>query len=89
MFVCTQCQEHFQDKDLAYSLILENRLAHPAADMFVMKFCSKMHVQEFLDRIGNQRQLYVLTRTGKSGGKAFEPGYPRDLLLLVGSSKAS
>lgn len=89
MFMCSQCLEQFEDNQLAYTLILESRLTHPAADMYLLKFCSKAHVQEFLTRIGNQRQRYLLTRKGRGGDKAFAPDFPRELLILVGSSKAS
>ncbi len=87
MFMCGQCQEQYEDTSLAYTLILESRLAHPAADMYVLKFCSKAHVQEYLERINNQKQKYVLTKKGKGGDKAFEAAAPLELLLLVGSSK--
>jgi hypothetical protein len=87
MFMCAQCQEQYEDRDLAYTLILESRLIHPAADTFMLKFCSKAQVREFLDRIVNQQQCYVLTRKGKGHDKKFDPAFPRDLLILVGSSK--
>lgn len=89
MFLCTQCQEQHENEGLAYTLILASRLTHPAADTFVMKFCSTRDVQAFLDRIRHQRQAYVLTKTGPAGDKVFGPLLPLDLLLLVGSSKAS
>ncbi|MFZ5815666.1 MAG: hypothetical protein ACOY93_10250 [Bacillota bacterium] len=81
--------EQYEDKDLAYTLILESRLTHPAADAFVMKFCSRNHVQEFLSRIRNQGQKYVLTRILANGEQTFPADSPLELLLLVGSSKAS
>jgi hypothetical protein len=87
MFMCAQCQEQYEDRDLAYTLILESRLIHPAADTFMLKFCSKAQVREFLDRIVNQQQRYVLTRKGKGHDKKFDPAFPLDLLLLVGSSQ--
>lgn len=89
MFMCKHCLEQFEDKDLAYTIIPETRVNFPAADAFILKFCSKAHVQEFLEQIKNHKQKYVLTKVGKSGEKSFEPDYPLDLLLLVGSSKAS
>lgn len=90
MFLCKQCEEQFEDRDLAYTIILESRLSHPMADAFLMKFCSKAHVQEFLERINNQHQRYVLTKVEKTGAtRQFDPDVPLNLLLLVGSSKAS
>lgn len=89
MFLCTQCLEQFEESHLAYTMILESRLTHPAMEMFVLKFCSKTHIQQFLDRIRNQGQRYVLTIKSPGGNRSLEPGLPRDLLLLVGSSKAS
>lgn len=89
MFMCKECMEQFEDADLAYSVILEARLNHPAPDMFVMKFCSKAHVQAFFHQIASQGQRYVLTIHGKNGDKRFDPALPVELLLLVGSSKAS
>jgi hypothetical protein len=89
MFMCKQCWEQFEDKDLAYTLILEARLNHPAAETFLLKFCSKAHVQQFLEQISHQRQKYVLTKKGKTEDKQYGPDYPKELLLLVGSSKAS
>lgn len=85
--MCTQCQEQFEDKDLAYTLILESRLSHPAADAFMQRFCSKAHLQDFLQRSRSQGQKYVLTKKGKAGDKQFEPVAPLDLLLKVGSSQ--
>lgn len=89
MFMCSQCLEQYDDQELTYTLILESRLDHPAADSFVLKFCSRAHVQEFLERIQNQRQFYVLTRVTKGAAKRFDPAYPIDLLILVGSTKVS
>lgn len=89
MFMCNQCWEQYEDDHLAYSLILESRLSQPAKDLYVLKFCSLYHVQEFLHRIANQQQRYVLTKVGKNGETSFEPDVPKELLLLVGSSKAS
>jgi hypothetical protein len=89
MFMCNQCLEQFEDSQLAYTLILEDRLSHPSAEMFQMQFCTKQHVQQFLERIRTQRQKYVLIKKGKGAEKRFESDYPRELLLLVGSSKAS
>ncbi|HWH68043.1 MAG TPA: hypothetical protein VNT26_01550 [Candidatus Sulfotelmatobacter sp.] len=88
MFLCRQCKEQFEDDRLAYTLILEARENFPAADMFVSKFCSRAHLQEFLDRIHFQEQHYVLTKVGKEN-KRFDPAAPLDLLLLVGSSKGA
>lgn len=89
MFMCTHCLEQFEDSHLAYTLILESRLSHPAAEMYRLKFCSLAHVQEFLDRIKFQRQRYVLTKVNANGEKSFEAELPRELLILVGSSRAS
>lgn len=89
MFMCKQCWEQYEDQNLAYTVILEYRLTHAAADMYLMKFCSKQHVQAFLEQINNQHQPYVLTKKGKGGDRQFEPAFPLDLQLLVGSSKAS
>ena len=89
MFMCRHCKEQYEDQNLAYTLILEVRENAPNADMFLSKFCSKGHVQEFLHRIHFQEQRYVLTKVGKDGSKRFDPAAPLDLLLLVGCSKAS
>lgn len=89
MFMCKQCLEQFDDKDLAYTLILETRVNQPYADAFVLRFCSKAHVQDFLQQISNQKQRYVLAKVTKSGEQKFPADYPLELLLLVGSSKAS
>lgn len=90
MFMCKHCLEQFEDSSLAYTLIDAKRQAHPAADMFILKFCSKAHLQDFLHELSYQKQQYVLTRVDKNGAlKQFEPAAPLDLLLLVGSSKAS
>lgn len=90
MFMCRHCKEQFEDDQLAYTLILEVRENFPAADMFLSKFCSKAHLQDFLHRISFQEQTYVLTKVNPDGStKRFEPGYPLDLLLAVGSTKAS
>lgn len=87
MFMCKQCWQQFEDSELAYTLILENRLTHPSPELFEYKFCSKLHVQQFLEEIKAQQQRYILTKKGKDGDKKFEPDYPQELLLLVGSSK--
>lgn len=87
--MCKECLEQFADKDLAYILILESRLSHPAADAFALKFCSKAHIQTYLEHINYQRQKYVLTKITKNGQQQFPADYPLELLLLVGSSKAS
>lgn len=90
MFMCKHCLEQFEDSALAYTLIPEGRLGHPAADMFLNKFCSKAHLQDFLHEISFQKMTYVLTRVDKQGAtKQFEAATPLDLLLLVGSSKAA
>jgi hypothetical protein len=89
MFMCKECGQQYDDKDLAFTVILENRLTHPAAEMYLLKFCSKQHVQAFLEQINNQHQRYVLTKKGKGSDKQFEPAFPLDLQLLVGSTKAS
>jgi len=87
MFMCKECLEQFESP--AYTLILESRLSHPMADSFLSKFCSKAHLQQYLQHISNQRQKYVLTKVTKNGEQAFPANYPLELLLLVGSSKAS
>lgn len=89
MFMCTHCHEQFAVQNLAYTLILESRLSHPAADMFVQKFCSKAHIQAYLKQISYQGQKYVLTQITKNGQQQFPADVPLELLLLVGSSKAS
>lgn len=89
MFLCTQCQEQFENDHLAYTLILESRLTHPAHAMFVQNFCSQHDLQEYLTRIRSQHQRYLLVKKGPSGDRAFEPAEPLDLLMLVGSSKVS
>ncbi len=89
MFMCKECLEQFEDKDLAYTLILESRMSHPAADAFMLKFCSKAHVQQYLQHISYQGQKYVLTKVTKSGEQKFPADTPLELLLVVGSSKAS
>lgn len=90
MFLCRQCKEQFEDQQLAYTLILEARENFPAHDMFLSKFCCKAHLQEFLDRLSFQQQRYILTKVNQDGStKRFEPDNPLELLLLVGSSKAS
>ncbi|MGE5672345.1 MAG: hypothetical protein ACM3XM_00460 [Mycobacterium leprae] len=88
MFMCKQCLEQFEDSHLAYELILEIRLSSPVPDYWVLKFCSLQHVQDFLRTVvHNQQQRYVLTKKGQGGDKRFEPAFPSELLLLVGSSK--
>lgn len=90
MFMCKHCLEQYEDKDLAYSIIPEIRVNFPgAAESYAVKFCSKAHVQEFLEQIKAHQQKYVLTKHGKGGDKTFEPATALELLLLVGSSKAS
>lgn len=89
MFMCKHCLEQFEENDLAYTLILESRVDHPASDAFYLKFCSKTHVQEFLGHISNQRQKYVMVKVTRTGEQPFPADYPLELLLLVGSSKAS
>lgn len=86
MFMCKECLEQFEDTDLAYTLIPEKRLNHPGADMFYYKFCSLGHTQTFLQQISHQWENYILTRY-KGGEKKFEPAPPKELLLLIGSSK--
>ncbi|HYG58672.1 MAG TPA: hypothetical protein VD902_11500 [Symbiobacteriaceae bacterium] len=88
MFMCKHCLEQYEDKDLAYTLIPEKRRSHPMADAFVLKFCSKAHVQQFLEDISHHSQVFILTKVDPSGNnKEFEPNAALDLLLLVGSSK--
>lgn len=87
MFMCAQCLEQYEDESLAYTMILESRTSHPAADAFVMRFCSKAHLQDFLTRSMGQGQKYVLTKVTKSGEQRFTAATPHDLLLLVGSSQ--
>lgn len=89
MFMCKQCLEQYEDKDLAYTLLLESRANQPYGDSFILKFCSKAHVQEFLQQVSKQRQKYILAKVTKSGEQKFPADYPLELLLLVGSSKAS
>lgn len=89
MFMCRHCKEQYEDDQLAYTLILECQENVPNSYMYLSKFCSKAHIQEFLHRISFQEQNYVLTKVDKNGSKRFDPAFPLDLLLLVGSSKAS
>jgi hypothetical protein len=89
MFLCKYCQEQFDDRDLAYTVILEAREHFPAAELFLNKFCCLSHLQTFLTHISNQSQTYVLTKITPTGNKRFDAATPLDLLLLVGSSKAS
>lgn len=89
MFMCKQCLEQYDDSKLAYTLIPESRLSHPSAETFLLKFCSKAHLQDFLSHISNQRQKYVLTYVAKNGPKQFPADYPLELLLQVGSQKTA
>lgn len=85
MFMCRYTMEQFEDKDLAYTAILECRLAHPAKETFVLKFSSKQAVLGFLDQIKNQRLEYVVTRV--RGDKEFGPASPLDLIHLIGGAQ--
>lgn len=90
MFLCKHCLEQFEDADLAYTLIAETRLDHPAKDLYVMKFCSRAHLQAFLEFRNFQGQRYVLAKVSKDGSvRSFEPAPPTELIILVGSSTAS
>lgn len=89
MFMCKQCLEQYEDEQLAYTLILQNRLSHPSADAFLLKFCSMSHLQDFLELISGQQQNYILTKITGDAKQEFPPAYPLDLLLQVGSTKAS
>lgn len=88
MFMCKHCLEQYEDQDLAYTLILESRLSHPMADSFLMKFCSRAHLQEFLQLSSGQKMKYVLTQVGSNGEKTFPADYPLELLLQLGSRAA-
>lgn len=89
MFMCKQCLEQYEDQQLAYTLILENRLSHPSASSFILRFCSKAHVQEFLSLISTQHQKYVLSKVTPVGEERLAVDYPLELLLYVGSTKVS
>jgi hypothetical protein len=85
MFMCQFTGQQFEDKDLAYTAILESRLSHPAASTFLLKFSSKHAVLGFLESIKNQRQNYVVTKV--RGEKKFGPATPLDLIHLIGSDR--
>lgn len=88
VFMCKQCLRQFEDDHLAYTLLLENRqkTSPDSVAFFEMKFCSLKDTQDFLMEIQHQRLRYILTKKGKDGDKVYEPAYPADLLLLIGSS---
>jgi hypothetical protein len=81
--MCKHCLEQFEDEHLAYILVPEKRLQHPAADAFAFKFCSRAHLEEFLRHIANQRQAYVLTKVSGAERKTFPAAGPLDLLLQM------
>lgn len=85
MFMCRFMQQQFEDKDLAYTAILESRLAHPAKETFVLKFSSKKALLGFLEQIKNQHQAYVVTKV--HGNKEYGPASPLDLIHLVGGAQ--
>ncbi len=80
MFMCKHCLEQFEDERLAYILMPENRMSHPAADAFAWKFCSRAHLVEFLQRISNQSQSFALTRVTGENRETFPAAPPLDLL---------
>lgn len=88
MFMCKHCLQQYDDNELAYTLILESRMSVPAetVGMYLMKFCSLKHTQQFLENIRTQKLRYVLTKKGPNGDKQYEPAYPADLLLVIGSN---
>lgn len=85
MFMCKYCLQQYEDSQLAYELIPQARLSHPAKEAFYYKFCSKEDLQKFLSDISFQHLVYVLTEKGAGGDKEFPPGTPKDLLLQVGA----
>lgn len=89
MFMCKHCLEQYDDNRLAYTLVPEVRSTHPAADAFVLKFCSKDHLQQFLQRMTHQHQPFLLVKKGAGGDKPFEPATALDLLALTGHTRAS
>ena len=84
MFICKYCLEQFEDEKLAYVLMPENRLQHPAADAFAMKFCSRAHLEAFLRKVSHQRQAYVLTRVSGSTRQTLPAAPPLALLNQLG-----
>lgn len=86
--MCKHCLQQFEDEQLAYTLLPEGRkVTSPnSVAFFELKFCSLKHTQDFLHHIQYQQMRYILTKKGKDGDKVFEPAYPADLLLLIGSA---
>mgnify|MGYP000214913696 CR=1 FL=1 len=80
MFMCKYCLEQFDDERLAYILMPESRMSHPAADAFALKFCSRSHLVEFLQRISNQNQSFALTRVTGEDRETFPAARPLELL---------
>jgi len=83
--MCKHCLEQYEDEELAYTLMPENRLTHPAADSFLFKFCSRAHLQGFLELIRAQQQRYILTRVVGDVRETLPPAEPLDILLRLGS----
>lgn len=80
MFLCKYCLEQFEDEHLAYVLIPESRMRHPAADAFAFKFCSRAHLVAFLQRITHQHQPYTLTKVSGDRRETYPAAPPLELL---------
>lgn len=83
MFVCANCMKEFPDDEMAYTLLYENRMRHPAKYFFERRFHSLECLEAELDRLVVSYGPFVLFKaTGAEGREQLTPkGMPAGELL--------
>lgn len=61
MFVCSGCEQQYEDHELQYTLLHHSRANHPAREMFLRRFHSAACLESFLHRLERHADRYVLT----------------------------
>ena len=61
MYICSGCEQQFEDNELKYMLIHHSRVSHPAREMFLRRFHSAACLETFLQRLERHSDRYVLT----------------------------
>lgn len=79
MFVCSGCEQQYEDQALKYTLLHHSRVSHPAREMFLRRFHSAGCLESFLHRLERHADRYILTDLTGPEPVTLGPALPGDL----------
>lgn len=83
MFVCSGCEQLWEDADLRYTMLHQSRLQHPATALFLRRFHHRDCLEMFFKRLERHAGLYILTDLTGEHPVEYGPARPAELRDLL------